>query len=1196
MKKRFTRLFGCISMLLIIAFVLPLKAQQTGNRITLEAALNTISKKYNTKFAYEHDIVQGKTTSAESVKAKNLDEALKQVLYPNNLLFLYVSDGNYTIVTRDERLFTPKKVPAGQSVPENNEIYISGKVVDETGNTLPGASIKGNTSNAVIATDASGRFSMRVPSGSTMLGFSYIGYENYSYPIAGSQSNLNIVLKVSTGNQLSEVNVISTGLQKISKERSTGSAELITAVQLEKVPVPNLLYRMESMVPGVKININAGDNSFLYSNTRKSINGGSRTRGATDYSFFVRGKSTISSETESLPLIVVDGAITENDISAINPNDVASVTFLKDAAAASIWGTRAANGVMVITTKTGKIGQTPVISFSLNASVSNHPNLGYLRTMNAAQAIAYEQELVAKNVIVAPLSTTAYSTNVADVSDLTFKLRAGTITQAAYNSMIEQYATRDSRDQIEQYLLKPATSQNYNFSISGGNNFSSYFYSASYSKENPYATGNSGDRLTVTLNNTFKLFKTATLTTNLKGSFLNYKNNGVSLSSLFNPSLATFMPYNQIVDSNGNRVSYSKKYYTGWLNTLYPSGFLNWGYNALDEIDNADNSQRDNNYSANFNLNVPIVKGLSANAFFNTERSFTTSRNFYNDNTYYYRDFLNGFTPIPTSGKAINSLGLSGGSGIYNTGNGTTNNYTLRGQLNYDTTLGADHQINAIAGSEIRQTQQGESLSTLYGYNMGTGISRPVNFFTPYTNIFGFTNNLGGNPSQQDKTRRYLSYYSNGAYTYKSKYTVSASVRYDDYNNFGVDRKFRATPLYSFGGKWDAARESFLRDVKWISNFSLRATYGVNGNISTSIYPFTNIALGGVDNTTGLSISSIIAPANPELRWEKTYVTNLGLDFGFLQNRINGSVEVYRKHGTDLFYNFPISGTYGVINLIRNTSELNGRGVDLSLGGVFYTAKNWDINGRLTYAYNTNDVKDTRFIPTSSFYSNPAYSTLIAGYPTDKLLVYRNAGLDATGMTLIYDQNGNKIAPNVNLNSIDALIYAGRSTAPHFGSYTQSIRYKDFTLMAVATYQFGNVFLKPTISSYPSSRAGVVYDLSEDVAKRWQKAGDEQFTSVPSVAGTFATVSLTRYQQSDINVLKGDYIRLRELSLSYKIPVERISKMVKGANFAFSARNIGLLWTANKEGIDPDFTSGLSSSSLGLPATVSYNFSLNVNF
>ncbi len=362
----------------------------------------------------------------------------------------------------------------------------------------------------------------------------------------------------------------------------------------------------------------------------------------------VRGRSTISSETESLPLIVVDGAITENDISAINPNDVASVTFLKDAAAASIWGTRAANGVMVITTKTGKIGQAPIINFSVNASVSNHPDLGYLRTMDAAQTIAYEQELVAKNVITAPGSTTAFSTNVADVTDLTFKLRAGTITQAAYNSIIAQYSSRDSRSQIEQYLLKPATSQTYNFSISGGNNFSSYFYAASYSKENPYAVGNSGERLTVTLNNTFKLFKIATLTTNLKGSFLNYKNNGISLNSLYNPTLATFMPYNQIVDDNGNRVSYSKRFYTGWLNTIYPSGFLKWGYNALDEIDNADNRQRDNNYSANFNLNVPIVKGLSANAFYNTERSFITGRNFYNDNTYYYRDYVNGFTQIPT--------------------------------------------------------------------------------------------------------------------------------------------------------------------------------------------------------------------------------------------------------------------------------------------------------------------------------------------------------------------------------------------------------------------------------------------------------------------------------------------------------------------------------------------------------------------
>ncbi|GGE52132.1 TonB-linked SusC/RagA family outer membrane protein [Pedobacter psychrotolerans] len=1195
MKKRFTRLLGCISMLLIIAFVIPVRAQKTGNKITVEAALNAISKKYNTKFAYEHDIVQGKTTTSESLKAKNLDEALKQVLYPHDLLFLYVSDGNYTIVTRDERLFPPKNSPVAQA--GDNDIFISGKVIDETGNPLPGASIKGNGSNAVTATDVNGRFTARIQRGTTLLGFSYLGYEHYNYQVNGSQNNLIITLKNGAVGQLSEVNVVSTGLQKLSKERSTGSAEVVTAAQLEKIQVPNVLQRLESMVPGVKINITSGDNSFVYGNKRNAINGGTRTRGASDYSFFVRGKTTVSSVSETLPLIVVDGAITENDISSINPNDIANITFLKDAAAASIWGTRAANGVVVITTKTGKPGQAPVINFSVNASVSNQPDLGYLKTMTSAQAIAYEQELVNKNIIVAPSSTIPYSSSVADVTDLTFKLKAGTITQSAYNSLIAQYSSRDSKSQIERYLLQPATSQTYNLSISGGNNFSSYFYSASYSKEDPYSKGNSGDRLTVTLNNTFKLLKIATLTTNLKGSFFNYKSNGISLNSLYSPNRATFMPYNQLVDDNGNRVSYSKNYYTGWLNTLYPSGFLNWGYNALDEIDHTDNTQRDNNYSANFNLNVPIVKGLSANAFYNTERSFTTVRNYNDEASYSYRNYVNGFTPIPTTGKAINSLGLSsGGGGIYTVGNATTNNYTLRGQLNYETTLGADHQINAIAGSEIRQTKQGDGSSTLYGYNMSTGLSRPVNFFNGYTDFFNSISGLAGAPSQQDKTRRYLSYYSNAAYTYKSKYTLSGSVRYDDYNNFGVDRSFRATPLYSFGGKWDAAKESFLNQVKWISNLSVRATYGVNGNISTSTYPFTWISLGGVDPSTGLSTASILAPANPELRWEKTYVTNIGVDFSFLNNNIYGSVDIYRKHGTDLLYNFPISGTYGFTSLLRNTTELTGKGIDLSLGGVFYKTEDWDLNGRLTYAYNTNEVNDTRFVANSAFFSSPAYGSIISGYNTDKLLVYRNAGLDATGMTLIYDQNGNKIAPNVNLTSIDALAYAGRTTAPHFGSYTQSVRYKDFTLMAVATYQFGNVFLRPTITSYPSSRAGVAYDLSADVARRWQKAGDEATTNVPGVAGTFAAVSLTRYAQSDINVLKGDYIRLRELSLTYKIPVEHLTRMVKTANFAFAVRNLGLLWTANKEGIDPDFTSGLNSTTLGLPATVSYNFTLNVNF
>ncbi|WP_084153166.1 SusC/RagA family TonB-linked outer membrane protein [Pedobacter jeongneungensis] len=1196
MKKRFTRSFGCISMFLIIVFVLPVKAQQNANRITVETALNAISKKYNTKFAYEHDIVQGKTTSAESLKAKNLDEALKQVLYPNNLLFLYVSDGNYTIVTRDERLFSPKSPAQNMNggAAEIKDKFITGQVIDELGNALPGANIKSNSSNKSITTDVNGRFSAFFPENTMEISASYVGYEPKMVSMSGNIKNLIINLKLSNAAQLQDVNIVSNGYQTLPKERSTGAAFSISSKDIEKFKIANIAQILESQIPGVKVTLTSGDNSFVYSNSQIALNGGTRTVGKSDYNVAIRGNSTFQGET--FPLVVVDGAISELDLSTINPNDIENITFLKDAAAASIWGTRAANGVIVITTKKGGMNQAPSISFSATGSVSNAPNLDYLRMMNAAQTIDYEKELVTKGLIATPNAATALGAPVSEVTDLLFKLKAGTITQSAYDSQIAQYTARDSRSQISEYFLRPATTQQYNFSINGGGNATSYFYSASYSKEQPYAIGNEGQRLTITLNNTFKLFKKATLSTNVKGSFLTFKNNGISLNSFYNPSAVTFMPYNQIVDDNGNRVQRSMKYYSGWQNTLSAKGYLNWNYNALDELDNNDLSQKDNNYSVNLNLNVPLIKGLSATAFFSTERTFSATRRYYNENTYYYRDLVNTFTPLPTTGNTVNSVGLTPGAGILSLTNTTNNNYNLRGQLGYDDKIGENHQLTAIAGAEIRQTQLGQGLSSLYGYNTGTGISRSVNYFTPYTTIAGFSQSLPGAASQGDKTRRYLSYYSNAAYTYKGKYALTGSVRYDDYNNFGVDRKFRATPLWSAGVKWDAYKESFLNNQSWLSNLNIRATYGVNGNISTTLFPFTYIGIIPTDGTTGLPSATIISPANPELRWEKTYVTNIGLDYGLFKNRLYGSIDVYRKHGEDLFFTFPVNGTYGVTSLTRNSTELKGKGIDVSLTGLIYNNNDWEVTSRLNYAYNTNEVTDSRLVANSSFFANPVYGPLISGYASDKVFVYRNAGLDATGMTQVYDENNNKVTAAQNVTALGALAYAGRSVAPHFGSLNTSVRYKDFTLMAVATYQFGNVFLRPTISGYPSTRLGTKYDLSEDIDKRWRKAGDELTTNVPGAAGVYAAQSLLRYQQSDINVLKGDYIRLRELSLSYKIPVSKITKAVKAANFGFAVRNLGLLWTANKEGYDPDFAGSLSTTTLGLPATVSYNFSLNVNF
>lgn len=291
--KHFTQSLKKAVVLLFVGLSISVCAFAQQTRIPLTDALDQIAKKYKAKFAYEHGIVQGKTTNgAGASNAKNLEEALKAVLYPNNLLFLYVSEGNYTIVTRDTKSSVTVTIEPGNTPVDSRESekFITGKIVDESGNPMPGATIKTNSSNQTYITNSNGDFSMFVTPSATEVSVFYIGYEPTSQKIGPTTKNLRIVLK-SAPNQLEEVSVISTGYQKISKERATGAATVVTAKELEKIPMPNLLYRMETMVPGVKITLNSGDNSFVYGTKINAINGGTRTRGTSDYGMSIRGKS-----------------------------------------------------------------------------------------------------------------------------------------------------------------------------------------------------------------------------------------------------------------------------------------------------------------------------------------------------------------------------------------------------------------------------------------------------------------------------------------------------------------------------------------------------------------------------------------------------------------------------------------------------------------------------------------------------------------------------------------------------------------------------------------------------------------------------------------------------------------------------------------------------------------------------------------
>lgn len=1219
MDKTITHYFKKVAWMLLILLLHVTKnyAQNKAVKIPLTEALNSIEKKFSTHFAYEHDLLNGKFTTNEALKGKKVEDVLKNILYPNNLIFLYVSENNYSIITRDASFFNPTAngVAAVNHTIDNGDSHsLRGVVSDMNGVPLPYVTVAiKNTSNGTIS-NTKGEYFLQKVSPGDIITFSFVGYKRQEI-VADRRLVINMQMFNDESSMLDQVDIVSNGYQQISKERTTGSASVITAKTLEKIPSPNIIERLEGQLPGVQINVLAGDRTFAYQ-SGKSIgtviapNAGVRTVGVNDYDIKIRGIGTLQGE--KFPLIVVDGAVTELDISNLNPNDIENITFLKDAASASIWGVRAANGVIVITTKRGHKSASPVVNFSTNFMVAEKPNINYAPTMNSAQQLNYEKELVDRNFLttVTPSNYTLASLyNYSPGTYLAQQLKAGTITQAQYDSQVSQLSAIDNRGQISKYLLQGANSQQYNMSVSGGNDFSNYFYSASYSKEEPNALKNYGQRVTTTFNNSWKIFNYATLSTSLKGTFFKYAFNPINISSVYSNDANGLLPYQLLVDNNGNNLSINR------LNPKYtatlPAVYKDWTYNFLNEQAAADNIQRDNNYVVNINLKLPIVKGLNATGFYTLEKSFSNYRNYSDPSTYLVRNLLNYYT-YPTA--TTNSLGITNG-GILSQVNTNQSNYNLRGQLDYDRMFGSKHQIVALAGTEIRETNLGQGTGTLFGYNTQTGLTNnSINFSsTPtYSYIAGSsatsytTFNGGGYPTQIDRKKRFLSYYSNAAYTFDSKYVISASARYDDYNNFGLDRKYRATPLWSAGLKWNVSRESFLKTIDWIDNLSLRATYGINGNLSLSQTPYTSISASSGDFTTGQDYASINALANPELRWEKVHTSNIGLDFGLFKNRLSGTVDAYYKNSTDLLYSFPISAVYvgniGGGYITRNTATLSGKGVDVGLNGVILAKTDFSWSASLNISYNTNKVTDARF--TSAAYvtslgTNPTSIGPVVGYPLDRLFVYRFAGLDANGLTQVYDENHNIVNANTStISSLNALKNAGRTTAPYFGGFSTTFKYKQFSLFALTTAQFGNVFIKPTIQNYALTSLLPRYDLSAAIANRWEKPGDELITNVPGLNGSGLAVSnsLQRYKYSDINVLKGDYLRLRQITFSYQLPTALANKFkFKGAQMGVSVNNLGLLWTANKEGYDPDFIN-YPGGARSLPAARSYSFNLNLNF
>lgn len=1155
----------------------------SGKGVTLETVFTEIEKQTGYKVLYSDQKVNDGQIINVDFKNASIEEVMKNCLRKQPLTYKV---DHKTIVIKEKQTGVLDLITAYFSV-----IHAEGKVVDEeTGKPVFDVNISLKGSSRSVTSEISGRFNFGSLPDHAILIFSSVGYVTQELE-AKEVMYVKLKAKVQT---LSDV-VVSTGYQDLKKGTTTGAYSVITAQEIAATPSISLLERLQGKVPGVQFDI------------RKNT---IQIRGISSYSavpplVVIDGFPSINQDLTSIP----GGQTTEGSpsyknqavnsgnaiLSTFNPADIESITFLKDAAASAIWGARAANGVIVITTKKGKKGMAS-INFSAALSTSAPANFKNLNAMTNKEYIDLEQELVDKGYVMDPIIQGYRAAPVSEAQQWMLKAKMNPAYTGQRDSALNVLANRSNRDQITDHLLQKAVTQQYNLSFSGGAANSSYYISGNYTKDRPVFKSNKGESYSVLSNLTNEfLNKRIILSTGLNYSYSKSQVNSAALEALSIGRLG-LAPYDLLVDGNGNNVYRSVNYTDRVTDSLIKlKNLLPWKYNAIDELNYNNTVNAKNSIRVNASVKGVLTSWLNVTVAGQFQKVLEEQVKLQNYKSYFMRDLINSSTNvlnIPVYGVAN---GVPKG-GIYNGSNITRDDYGLRAQLDLNKDWG-EHHVDMIGGAEIRQEKAKGSSLVLYGYDEDLSTSVNVNTTQSgrYTTIF---NSIGRfsmpNGTVYKSIRRYLSYYSTGTYSYQDKYFLTGSLRFDDINLLGVSRKARATPLWSSGLRWDVNKENFLKDVSWINSLSLRGTYGLAGNPPGSSPNYYTISLGQTDSYTQLPYGVINNAANANLGWEITKMLNGGLDAAMFDNRLNVSFDIYRKRTSNIIMNLPINPTYGASSLSYNAGDLSGHGLELNLTGQLLKSKDWNMSTNFNISYNTNKVTDSRFPSTVTIVGSPMITT---GYALDHFFVYRFAGLDNKGQSQIYLADGSIIPSTVSQVKPEDRVSAGRTTAPYFGGLTHTINYKSFSLSARATYRLGYKFLIQNVNTsfYPiyGSTQGLIPN-NKALVNRWRKPGDEAFTNIPGFTDA-NSYSLDRYVNSDVNLRDAGNIKLQQVTLGYAIPQTMLKRtpFIKGINIGLTVSNLGLLWVANKEGIDPDYQ--MTGVYVNMPPSRSYVFNLNLS-
>jgi TonB-linked SusC/RagA family outer membrane protein len=1041
---------------------------------------------------------------------------------------------------------------------------VKGTVHQTDGKALPGVFITTTDLKASAMTDSLGRFRIILPLGQSSLQVSHIGYFRQTVSVPGDGSPLNISLEQEVVS-LGEV-VVSTGYQTLSKDKTLGSYTLIDNKLVNRIVSTDVISRLENITP-----------SLLFDR---------RFSGSPSLS--IRGQSTIQSG-ES-PLIIVDNFPYEGDINNINPNDIQSITVLKDAAAASIWGVRAGNGVIVITTKQGRLETPMAIQLNSAVTIGRKPDLFYNpQFLNASDFIDVEQSLFAQGYYRWMEDDSSHPA-MSPVVQLLIARRDGQISSEQAQAQIARYREQDIRRDFSKYLYQNSISRQYSFSMNGGGSAVSYYLSGGFDQNDNNLVRNGLDRVTINSMLTYHPARSVEISSNIIYSNSKQALNNGGSGTVTSGGGKGIYPYARLADENGNPLAVVRDYNTDFISQAQAAGLMDWSYIPLQDMRHNDYMLSTNDIRINTSARYHLTSWLDVEGRYQYEHQNNHSRQLQSQQLYFTRDLINQYAytdddgilqfPVPQGGILDNSYA-------------ELNSHAARSQLNFNKNWNDIHQLNILAGAEIRQVRTTGLTDRVYGYNEELLTTSRVDYTTRYLrNPAGLKATIPDRSSLTDLTDRNLSYYGNLSYIYLERYMLTASARKDESNLFGVDANHKGVPLWSAGLGWQFSSEEFYPLKEWLPLLKLRATYGYSGNVNKSL---TAYATGYYysNSVTDLPYVQILTPPNPNLRWEKVRMINLGIDFESKNHLLSGSVEYYQKKGLDLIGRASLDPTIGFSvggrnEFIGNNSALKGRGLDVQLN-VSKTIGSFNWTAQLLYSNSTNKITryDYESSSISSYFSSVA--TPVPGNPRYSLYSLKWAGLDPeTGDPQIY-MNGEvtkDYGSILSKLSLEDLNCNGSALPTNFGSLRNSFRISDFTLGFNISYKFGYFFRRPSLSYSALFNTWIGH---REFSDRWMNPGDEKITQVPSMpaAGASSTRDFV-YSVADILVEKGDHIRFQDINFSYDLQRAHYRWLpFKKVTVYGYINNIGIIWRANRHGLDPDY--------IFQPFPASQTYSLGIN-